>query len=90
MVVVGGVNMGTIALYMPLGRMLPFPTMVRDVSGRKRAMDSRQHGELMERNQKIALQSHRSNRRPLMTGPILGGVLRLLRNREESVIKFSQ
>ena len=83
-----GTSIGMSALYTPVGRMLPFPTTTLDVSGRKRAIVSRQHGEMMERNQNMALQSQRSNRRPLMTGPILGGVLRLYRETGESANTF--
>jgi hypothetical protein len=49
--------------------------MSLDVSGRKKMIASRQQGEITDRNQNIALQPHLCSSRPLMTGPILGGVL---------------
>jgi hypothetical protein len=56
--------------------MQPSPTTCLDVSGKNRIIARRQHGEVAARNQNIDLQPHLDINNPLMTGPILGGVLR--------------
>lgn len=70
----GGIKKGSRGRLSPLGGTLPSWTIRLDVSGRKRTMASRQHGEIADKNQNMALHPHLCSNSPLITGPILGGV----------------
>lgn len=82
----GGVKKGSIGRLSnlnPWGEIVPSSTICLDVSGRRKTIASRQHGEMADKNQKIALQPHLCSNSPLMTGPMLGGVLRAKETRPE-------
>jgi hypothetical protein len=46
--------MGVRALLIPIARTLPLPTIDLEVSGRKRSITSKQQGEIIDKNQKMA------------------------------------
>lgn len=64
-------------VFTPEAGTLSLPTMLRQVSGRKRSIPSRHDPERMQRSQKIHLQLARSVKTPPTTGPKLGAVFGL-------------
>ena len=56
-------------LFRPLAAMLPFPTMLRDVSGKKKRRSVKQKPESIARNQKMLRQPRCCVIAPPSTGP---------------------
>ena len=70
------------------GRIEPFPTILRDVSGRSSIIATRHDPEAMHKNQNIQIQPAADVRPPPSIGPILGAIVMLV-SVSASILIFS-